>query len=152
MTGATWASSDTGSPQYGKLPMKGAERNQNESERRQGEISSTEDDARFAQYLQDGVEDANDDVTSDQSSIEISIPPPQPKRRGRPTGSKTKLRCTDPKCRKHQYGERKSPCISLSRRLMNVGGNSGANTRSANRNRAREPTPYPCVWRTVAFL
>ena len=119
--------------------MKGAERNQNESERRQGEISSTEDDARFAQYLQDGVEDANDDVTSDQSSIEISISPPQPKRRGRPTGSKTKLRCTDLNCRKHRHGERYAPCISLSSRQMNVGENSGASTRSANRNRASSP-------------
>ena len=110
-----------------------------ESERRRGEISSTEDDARFAQNLQDGDEDANDDETSDQPSIDISTSPPQPKRRGRPTGSKTKLRCTDPNCRKHRHGERYAPCISLSSRQMNVGENSGASTRSANRNRASSP-------------
>jgi hypothetical protein len=78
----------TESPQYENLPMKEAERNQNGSERRRGEISSTEDDARFAQNLQDGDEDANDDETSDQPSIDISTSLPSstlPKRRGRPT-------------------------------------------------------------------
>ena len=132
----------TESPQYENLPMKEAERNQNGSERRRGEISSTEDDARFAQNLQDGDEDANDDETSDQPSIDISTSLPSstlPKRRGRPTGSKTKFRFTDPNCRKHRLGERYAPCINLSSRLMNVGGNSGANTRSANRNRASSP-------------
>ena len=132
----------TESPQYENLPIKEAERNQNGSERRRGEISSTEDDARFAQNLQDGDEDANDDETSDQPSIDISTSLPSstlPKRRGRPTESKTKFRFTDPNCRKHRHGERYAPCISLSSRLMNVGENSGANTRSANRSRASSP-------------
>ena len=142
MSDAPWASFATESPQYENLPIKEAERNQNGSERRRGEISSTEDDARFAQNLQDGDEDANDDETSDQPSIDISTSLPSstlPKRRGRPTESKTKFRFTDPNCRKHRHGERYAPCISLSSRLMNVGGNSGANTRSANRNRASLP-------------
>ena len=142
MSDAPWASFATESPQYENLPIKEAERNQNGSERRRGEISSTEDDARFAQNLQDGDEDANDDETSDQPSIDISTSLPSstlPKRRGRPTESKTKFRFTDPNCRKHRLGERYAPCINLSSRLMNVGGNSGANTRSANRNRASSP-------------